>query len=380
MSESALQLWHGVLFRQQADLTFESISPHVAEWTGLEAPRALEAVHPADRAKIDAERATFRLRHAHTWRITWVEQRRRQTTTGYEGYWENITERIHLDQELAQAHWKDTLGTATRRLVHDFNNLLTGVLSLSDAYLLKVRADNPAREGLQLINQSARQAADIVQAIGGMFREAPGRRAYENLAQLAAGATDMLRRVIEKHSPVKLEARQESIPVYVDAAELKQVIVSLGLTLTPPINLEAGLDKKEASLRISGVASERSQAVPAAEAFARRNDAMFVAEDNGYSFHFPEADFSEADRQARSILLVSADSDQAFQVAELLRRNSYEVVIGGKDLLRSPDYRFDAIVELLEGGDSLLSDADVIFRRGMSEKEMLTALSAVFDA
>src|SRR6185503_9282149 len=123
MSESALQLWHGVLFRQRPDDTFEAISPHVQQWTGLAPECSLNAIHPADRAKTDADRSTFRLRHARTWQITWVEQRRRALPAGgYEGYWEDVTERARLGQELAQAHWRATLGTTTQRLVHDFNN------------------------------------------------------------------------------------------------------------------------------------------------------------------------------------------------------------------------------------------------------------------
>src|SRR5687767_6759367 len=106
MDESALQLWRGVLFRQRPDLSFDSISAHVQEWTGVEPHRALEVVHPADREKPAQDRSIFRLRHARTGRITWIEQRRRSLDAGYEGYWENVTERVQLSQELAQAQWK----------------------------------------------------------------------------------------------------------------------------------------------------------------------------------------------------------------------------------------------------------------------------------
>jgi hypothetical protein len=395
MSEAALRLWHGVLFRQRPDLTFESINPHVQQWTGVPPERALDAVYPADRAKVDADQANFRLRHARTWQITWVEQRRRAVAGGYEGYWEDATERAHLGQELAQAHWRATLGTTTQRLVHDFNNLLTGILSLSDAYLLRVGAENPAREGLQLINQNARQAADIVQQIAQLFRETPGQRSYQNVGALAGAAADMLRRVLPKHSSVKLDVRQDSIPVYVDAAELKQVIVLLGLTLAPAINLEVALQGKEAHLKIGGMTAEPSQALLVAQAFAERNGAQFSGQNNEYIFRFPEADFLEAERQPRSILLLRTDDDAGFELAELLRRNSYEVVIGDHDLLRSPDYRFDAvwvrgetvpglnpkvrrIVELQEGASSLLEHNDVVLPVGIGKQDMLAKLRDAF--
>ena len=379
MNEGALQLWNGVLFRQRADLTFESISPHVQQWTGLDPQLSLQAIHPADHAKAKIDHAAFRLRHARTWQVTWVEQRRRAVPGGYEGYWENVTPRIHLSQDLAQTHWKATLGAATQRLVHDFNNLLTGILSLSDAYLLRLQGENPAREGLQLINQNARQAADIVHQIGGLFRDKPGRRSYENLAHVAAGAADMLRRVLPKYSTLKLDCKQETVPVYVDPIDLRQVVVSLGLALTPPINLEVGLDGGRAYLTITGVASAASAAELMAEAFAERNEAHFKAQNNSYTLDLRVTDYTDAERQQRSILLISDANDDAFRIADLLRRNGHEAVIGLEELLRLGDYRFDAVAALQETSGSLSRSPDVVFRKGMSEDEMLAAVSAFFS-
>ena len=93
--------------------------------------------------------------------------------------------------------------------------------------------------------------------------------------------------------------------------------------------------------------------------------------------------------------LLRKDDDAAFALAELLRRNSYEVVIGDQDLLRSPDYRFDAvwvrgetvslsipklrrIVELQEGSGSLLEHSDVVFPVGIAKEEMLAKLRDAF--
>jgi hypothetical protein len=379
MNEGALQLWDGVLFRQRSDLTFESISPHVQEWTGLEPHLSLQAIHPADRAKAESNQTLFRLRHARTWQVTWVEQRRRALRDGYEGYWENVTGRIHLSQELAQTHWKATLGAATQRLVHDFNNLLTGVLSLSDAYLLRLKGENPAREGLQLINQNARQAADIVHQIGSLFRDKPGRRSYENLGHLAAGAADMLRRVLPKYSTLKLDCKQETVPVYVDPVDLRQVVVSLGLALTPPINLEVGAEEGRAYLTIGGVASAASAAQLMAQAFAERNEARFKAENDSYTLDFRVTDYTDAERQHLSILLVSDANDEAVRIAEVLRGNGHEAVIGSDELLRLADYRFDAAAALEESGNSFSRSPDVVFRKGMRENEMLAAVSAFFS-
>lgn len=342
MNDSVLQLWQGVLFRQRPDSTLEWIGSRIQQWTGLEPHRTLEALHPADRAKLTEENAVLRLRHTRTGRITWVQQRRQ----GFEGYWEDITEHVSLKHQIAQAHWKATLGAATNKLVHDFNNLLTGVLSLSDAYLLKIEPDNPAHEGFTLLNRQARQAADIVQQIARLFREIPGKPSYHNLCELAVSIADMLQYIVPRHTSVQVQSAGDCIPVYVDAVALKQVVVSLVIAAAPAtIVLGTGLP---ARLHLSLPALDQgSPALTYAQRFAERSDAEFVASKSGFTFSFRLAEFSDAEAaRPLSILLIGRENKALFKVADLFRHHSYEVVVGGDDfmdLLRSPDYRFDGV-------------------------------------
>jgi hypothetical protein len=115
-----------------------------------------------------------------------------------------------------------------------------------------------------------------------------------------------------------------------------------------------------------------------AEALAERHGARFTAEKCGFRLEFPITDFNEAERQQRSLLLISADSEDAFRIAELLRRNGHEVVVGPEELVRSADYRFDAAVALQEITGSLSRPADVVFRSDMNDQEVLAAVSAFF--
>jgi C4-dicarboxylate-specific signal transduction histidine kinase len=205
-----------------------------------------------------------------------------------------------LTQELADAQWNAILGTVAIRLTHDFNNLLTGILSLSDAYMFRLPADNPAREGFQVIARNARQAAEIVQQLGALSRETPGQRSYQNLGDVVSQIAGMLGKVLPKHSAINVELKQASVPVYVDAPQLKQIIASLVLALQPPIHLTVALERNEALLKISGTAVENPRAAIIAETLAERNGANFVARENGYLLRLPEATFSELDTKAKS--------------------------------------------------------------------------------
>jgi signal transduction histidine kinase len=158
---------------------------------------------------------------------------------------------------LLQSCWNETLNTATVRLVHDFNNLLTGILSLSDAIVSQVTPENPLYEGLSLMNQNARHAAEIVEQISRLYREKPGRASYQDLNQLATAFGALLQRIFPRHTSVALECASESMPVYLDAVEFRKVVLTIAFLFAEAlpsqgeVRLRTSASKGAVSLEIS---------------------------------------------------------------------------------------------------------------------------------
>ncbi len=132
---------------------------------------------------------------------------------------------------LLQGCWNETLGVATTRLLHDFNNFLTGILSLSDAYLSDLKPDHPLREGLVLMNQNAREAAQIVQSIGRLYREVSGPPSYQNINELVGAITALLQKVLPRHMSAVADGASASLPVYVDPVEFRKMVLTTALLL-----------------------------------------------------------------------------------------------------------------------------------------------------
>jgi hypothetical protein len=156
---------------------------------------------------------------------------------------------------LLQSCWHETLGIATGRLVHDFNNLLTGILSLSDAYLTQVPPDNPLHEGLALMNQNARQAVDVVQNLSRLYREKAGPPSYQNLNDLAAQYAALLGKILPRHTTTTCEPAAESLAVYIDPIEFRKVVLSVALLFAGVLPHSGRMVLKTfppASLEISG--------------------------------------------------------------------------------------------------------------------------------
>lgn len=74
-----------------------------------------------------------------------------------------IDERRQLSKQLIRAQKMQAIGMLAAGVAHDLNNLLSGIVSYPDIILQQVGPQHPIYQKLQLIQQSGRKAAAIVQ-------------------------------------------------------------------------------------------------------------------------------------------------------------------------------------------------------------------------
>jgi len=251
--KSLMQRWPGVIFSQRADFSIRYASPRIAELTGVpesEWPhspqRFWQVVHEADaeevrrqcRAAVKAAggvSATYRLRNVNTGQIAYVLEHREAVTSksglvlGYECLWLDITRQTIAEKRLSTAAWKDTLATLTMGLAHDFGNIMSGILSLSELFLSQTKTDHPFHEGLGLIKQQSLQASNLVHRIVNLHRCKTGERNYHDLNQVINELTDLVQKVLPRRITVKTELSKSGHPVYMDGVEFRQVMLNLGL-------------------------------------------------------------------------------------------------------------------------------------------------------
>jgi signal transduction histidine kinase len=423
----------GVLFRQRPDLSFELASPRLADLTGhpLEKWQSQpglfwEVLHELDSEDVKKHLAQagrsdtgvttgFRLRHAITGRVAYISEFRRSQLDAegrlvcYQGYWLDVTRQTLSERRLATAAWKETVGLVTLGLAHDFNNVLAGILGLSESYLAQIQPSHPFHEGLLLVKKSAQQAAQLIQRIAQLHQGKTGTRAYHNLNDVVKDSVELMRKVVPRRIEVATHFDKAELPLYVDAVELQQVLINLALnaadampergTLTlrtsrpetlPAMEHVVGLlpPAPAACLEVADTGSGiKARLLPFifdpffttkpmnrgsglglynARWFAEKHQGAISVESRegaGTTFRvwLPLADFTEADRalelssrRRRSILLAGHPGQQMASTAEFLRQHNYHVVPGGtdaEDLLRSSDYAFDGVMLLTEPQD-----------------------------
>ena len=284
--------WPGVIFSQRADFTFRFVSPKIEDLTGVSIvdwqskPHLFwHMVHEGDVEELrhhlrSAKEATqpltltYRIRHAHSGRVAYVMEYRKPSVSrtglilGYEGVWLDVTRQTLAEKRLSSAAWKETLSVLTMGLAHDFGNVMAGIHALSESFLEQVGPDHEFNEGLTLIKRNAHQAIQLVHRIINLHQGKTGESNYHNLNEVTTELADLVRKVIPRRVHFSLELCPRPLPVYLDAEELRQVVINLVLNAIDamPIAQEARLIVRTAHHPTLPALPELQGAIPRAPA------------------------------------------------------------------------------------------------------------------
>jgi C4-dicarboxylate-specific signal transduction histidine kinase len=133
--------------------------------------------------------------------------------------------------ELARSSHLKVMGELSASIAHEISQPLLGILSNASASLRWLKRDQPdleeAIQGLEDIRSDSARAADIVQALRALARQAPLQRLPVQIDDLIAEvlrltATDLANRNVQLQT--RLDAR---CPVWVDAVQIQQVVFNL---------------------------------------------------------------------------------------------------------------------------------------------------------
>ncbi|HEX4266144.1 MAG TPA: ATP-binding protein [Verrucomicrobiae bacterium] len=245
--------WPGIIFSQRPDFSFAFVSPKIEELTGISAQEwrrnsnhFWQVVHDADADPLMARlrngarspadmTGTFRIRHVQTGRVTYLWEHRQPVCSsnglllGYEGIWLDITRQTIAERRLLNMSWKENLGTLTIGLAHDFCNIMTGIIALSETYEASLEENSSLREGLSMIRTTAMQAGQLSMRLRQLHQGSPGEKNYHDLNEIVVTLVDVLQKVLPRRVRIQTELEKNQLPIYADAFELRQVIVNLAM-------------------------------------------------------------------------------------------------------------------------------------------------------
>ena len=156
--------------------------------------------------------------------ITYVQFGGRELACGFA---RDVTEKRRLEDQLRQAQKMEAVGTLAGGVAHDFNNILTVIMSFGNLLQAGIAADDPLRPYIDQIVVSSERAADLTRsllAFGRKQRITPEAHTVNGVVESTA---NLLKRLLPEDIDLTCDLTDEATLTMLDATQIGQVIMNL---------------------------------------------------------------------------------------------------------------------------------------------------------
>ena len=148
----------------------------------------------------------------------------------------DITDRRTADEEhallqdqLRQAQKMEAIGRLAGGVAHDFNNILTSILSTAELLKRSLPPDHPGRGDADQIQEDADRASQLTRHLLAFARRQMVAPKVIRVDERASAMEKMLRRVLGENVLLETRFAEGSWPVLVDPGQLEQVLLNLAV-------------------------------------------------------------------------------------------------------------------------------------------------------
>ena len=187
--------------------------------------------------------------------------------TYYVGIGQDVTEERAIEARLWQAQKLEAVGQFTAGVAHDFNNVLTAILTNTELARAEVPdSGSEIDELLGDVEAAARRGSEMVRRLLTLSRDQHIEREVEDLATVVLDTGRMLERVLPETIELRLRAVPGEVRCLVDAGVLHEILLNLATNARDAMPDGGTLDIEVApALR----PIPRSDGPPVRERFAR---------------------------------------------------------------------------------------------------------------
>jgi len=138
-------------------------------------------------------------------------------------------ERQRLQAQLLRVQKIESIGRLAGGVAHDFNNILTTILSYTELSLMKLPEQDPLRDHLVSIQEASEKAAALTHQLLAFSRRQVLELKLMDLNTVVTGMADMLKRMIGKDVALDIRTGARAGCVRADQGQIEQVLMNLAV-------------------------------------------------------------------------------------------------------------------------------------------------------
>lgn len=241
----ALWDWHVPTGRLQVDERWAAIREYQLDEIHDHIDFEMNMIHPDDRAEVkqklnrhlEAQTPFYEIEYrtqtkSGQWK--WIHSRGKVvgwSETGlpirFLGTQMDITDYKQLEQQLLHAQKMEAIGRLAGGVAHDFNNMLTVIISYSELILGRSTLEPRVRARVEEIRKAGERAALLTQQLLAFSRKQVMTTTLLDLNLVVAEMDQMLQRLIGEDVKLQLKLAPEACWIKADSVQMEQVVMNL---------------------------------------------------------------------------------------------------------------------------------------------------------
>ena len=150
-------------------------------------------------------------------------------SNGMAAYYRDVTREHRVEAQLRQAQRLEAIGRVTAGVAHDFNNLLAAIRGFANLGEQASGSPQKTARYFAQIDSAAQKSAQLTRQLLAVGRKQDLAPTGTDLNAVVSEFASLLRGLMPPDIELKLELSPEPVPVFVDRAQMEQVVLNLAV-------------------------------------------------------------------------------------------------------------------------------------------------------